>query len=86
LPGHEVPRLSLSGRSGVSLGRQRVEPAEPAGPKNKFVKNGKFFDAENDREDHHVLPATPHTITIKKPCSARCFSQNPQQKRTSSPN
>jgi hypothetical protein len=55
-------------------------------PKNKFAKSGKFFDPENDHKNHHVLPATHHTFTIKKPRSAPGFSQNPQQKRTSSRN
>jgi hypothetical protein len=51
--------------------------------KNKVQKVGMFFRPEKCPSTHHVLPATHHNFTIKKPRKKHTFSQNPLQKRTS---
>jgi hypothetical protein len=58
------------------------EPAAHDGnaSRNKSKKTGTFLAPEKHHPTHHVLPATHHKFTSKKPRSAHHLSQKPLQK------
>jgi hypothetical protein len=70
-------------RSNISSNRS--SPFSTADPKINLKKMKKFKLEKNAPLTNHEKPPNHHKLTIEKPSSNTRFSQNPQQKRTISP-